>query len=213
MRLGRFQFVAMLALLAGLCVQPALAQRGARQGKGKGEQAGKQVRPGPGKGPGARGAVPQQWVERLRAMPPEQQERFFRNNWRFQNLPPEEQARLRENLRRWNSLSPQEKREFQRREEIWRRMARNMTAEERQRFREEILPRWQRLSPERRHAIQRRLAALSRMSDDERARLLNDAQFLEGLSTEERDLLREMSTLRLPSPGQAPPDQDVIPPL
>ncbi len=209
MWLGRFQFVGLLALLAGLCAQPALAQRGARQGKGKGEQAGKQVRPSPGKGPGARGVVPQQWVERLREMPPEQQERFFRNNRRFQNLPPEEQARIRENLRRWNGLSPEQKREIQRREEIWR----SMSPEQRQRFREEILPRWQRLSPERRHAIQRRLAALSRMSDDERTRLLNDAQFLEGLSSEERDLLREMSTVRLPSPGQAPPDQDVIPPL
>lgn len=209
MRMGRFQFVAAIALLAGLCVQPALAQRGARQGKGRGEQAGKQVRPGPGKAPGAREDVPAQWMGRLREMPPEQQERFFRNNRRFQNLPPEEQARIRENLRRWNNLSPEQRREIQRREEIWR----SMSPEQRQHFREQILPRWQRLARERRHAIQRRLAVLSRMSEDERARLLNDPQFLEGLSDEERSLLREMSTLRLPAPGQPAPDQDVIPPL
>ena len=167
------------------------------------------MRPGPGKGAGARGDMSRPWGERLRELTPDQQERFFRNNRRFQNLPPEEQARIRENLRRWNNLSPEQKREIQRREEIWR----SMSPEQRQHFRENILPRWQRLSPERRHAIQRRLGALSRMSDEERARLLNDEQFLEGLSTEERNLLREMSTLRLPAPGQPPPDQDVIPPL
>jgi hypothetical protein len=212
MQFRTLQFVLLIALAAGVCAEPAFAQRGARQGK-KGSDREEQ-RPAkrqddrgdtfrPGKAGRGREGMPAQWMERLRQMTPEQQERFLRNNDRIRNLPPERQAEIRENLRRWNSLSPEERREMMRRDETWR----SMTPEQRRRVREEIMPRWQQLPPERRQALQRRLGALARLDDAERERRLNDERFLVGLSVEDRDLLRELAKLRLGPAAPPPPEQ------
>src|SRR5580700_6315692 len=51
-------------------------------------------------------AMPPAWVDRLRQMTPQQQERFFNNNERFRELPPERQAQIRQQMQRWNNLPP-----------------------------------------------------------------------------------------------------------
>jgi predicted Fe-S protein YdhL (DUF1289 family) len=144
--------------------------------------------------------LPPRWLERLRELPPAQQERFLQNNWRFRNLPPDVQQRVRANLRRWNSLSPAEREEIRHRERVWRQL----TPEQRQHVRESILPRWQQLTPERRQALLRRLRALRALQEQERAQLLGSKEFLADLSEAEQNLLLELARLRIPPPEPVP---------
>ena len=153
-----------------------------------------------------REAMPPRWMERLREMTPEQQERFMTNNERFRMLPAERQAEIRENLRRWNSLSPEQQRAFRERDEVWR----SMSPEQRRRVREEIMPRWQQLEPRRRQALMRRLRVLRDLSEEERGSRLADEAFLTGLSTDDRELLRELSRLHIgppPERHEPPPEE------
>ncbi|MCL6482046.1 MAG: DUF3106 domain-containing protein [Firmicutes bacterium] len=162
------------------------------------------VQPPPGKhfgrNPQAESELPPHWLERLRELPPAQQERFLQNNWRFRNLPPDVQERVRANLRRWNSLSPEEREEIRHRERVWRQL----TPEQRQQVRESILPRWQQLTPERRQALLRRLRALRALQERERAHLLASKEFLADLSEAEQSLLLELARLRISPPEPVP---------
>jgi predicted Fe-S protein YdhL (DUF1289 family) len=164
--------------------------------------------------PGAPGE-PAPFLERLRHMSPDDQQRFLRENRRFQQMPADRQSQIRENLRRWNALTPDQQQEVIRRDQVWQ----GMTPEHRRRVREEILPRWQQMEPPRRQAIMRRLNVLRPLSDDDRDAKLKDEAFLAGLSAEEREVLHTVAKLRLPPPGQPeaqpqvpPPDPD-LPPL
>jgi hypothetical protein len=181
-------------------------RRRQQAGQQEDQRPGKMRGPGKGSGPG-RGDEP--FLERLRRMSPEQQQRFLNENPRFRGLPPERQARIRENLRRWNSLTPQQQEALIRREEQWRQM----TPEQRQRVRSEIMPQWRQLEPQRRQALMRRLRVLAPLSDEERAARLADENFLRGLDDSERALLRDLAELRLPPPDQDGPDSDQPPDL
>ena len=219
MRGRGFQFVRFLALvvLACLAAQPLPAQRGAPPGKakpGKGQiESNRSPAPQKSDSPTEAGslprrgfregsAVPPRWMERLRHMAPEEQERFLNNNQRFRNLPPERQRQIRERLRQWNSLPSEQQRALRERERIWEQMA----PEQRRRVREEILPKWRQLDPQRRQALVRRLRVLRDLSETERAARLSDESFLSDLAPDERQLLRELSNLRVgPPPEQAEP--------
>jgi hypothetical protein len=159
---------------------------------------GRMLPPGKGADPVADldGAMPPNMLDRLRNLPPEQQERFLNNNRRFLSMPPAQQRMVRENLRRWNAMSPAEREEMRAREQVWR----SMTPEERRRVREEILPRWRQLEPPRRQAILRRLGALRGLTEEERQKRLADERFLQGMSDEDQELLRTLARLRLPPP-------------
>lgn len=218
MKFEKLQFggVVALALLAGLATEPALAQRGIGQGKKaqrearrelkQQEKAAQGVRPGsqfvPGKGP--RAGMPPRWLDRLRQMTPEEQERFLKNNERFKKLPAERQEQIRQNLRRWNGMTPEQQQEMRRREAVLE----SMSPEERRRVREEILPKWQQMEPARRQALLRRLRELRGMTDEEREARLKDEAFLQGLGPEDRVMLRELARLRLGpgAPQEPPPD-------
>jgi len=205
MRTGRPQLANALAvlLLAGCVSAPALAQRGAGQSKGKHEPGEKPRSEGEKKQNRANRAMagmPPRWMERLREMPPEEQERFMNNNERFQQLPPERQAQIRKRLQHWNSLAPEQRAEVRKREEVWRQMS----PEQQRHVRDDLLPKWQQLPPERRQAILRRLSALRNLSESERAAKLNDPAFLQGLNPEDRGMLRELAGLRVGTPPEPP---------
>lgn len=236
---GKLQLagIVALALLASLAAEPAFAQggRGQRLQKRRAAAAEKVAPPQPaaqtpppqtppaekqpvtgepsalgktfvpGGGPRA-GGVPRQWLDRLHQMSPQDQERFMNNNQRFRNLPPERQAEIRERLRRWNNMPPGQQEEMRRRQ----RVLEALSPEERRRVREEILPRWQQLPPGRRQPIMRRLRALNGMTDEQREARLKDDAFLSGLSTEDREMLRELARLRIGSQQEPPPDNPPI---
>jgi Protein of unknown function (DUF3106) len=134
--------------------------------------------------------------QRLRDMSPQEQERFLQNNQRFQNLPPERQAQIRQNLQKWNSLSPAEKDRLNHAEDRWRQM----TPQQRDLYQNHILPRWQQMSPDRRQLINGRLHTLQAMPPNAQQRALNDPKFMQGLSPDEQDTLRNLVSLRNPNP-------------
>ena len=201
-------------LFAGLVAQPTLAQRGTGQGKARANKPvqdelspprDRKPESRPPRDAARRGApafrreaMPPRWMERLRQMPPEQQERFMTNNERFRMLPTERQAEIRENLRRWNGLGPEQQRAFREREEVWQRMS----PDQRRHVREEIMPRWQQLEPARRQALMRRLRVLRDLNEEQRAARLADEGFMTGLSAEDQELLRELSRLRIGPPPE-----------
>ena len=59
------------------------------------------------------------------------------------------------------------------------------------------LPRWQQLPPVRRRAILQRLHSLRNMTEEDRQSKLNNPAFLEGLSTEDREMLAQLAHLHV----------------
>jgi Protein of unknown function (DUF3106) len=140
--------------------------------------------------------LPPKWVERLRDMPPEQQQRFMQNNAQFQQLPPERQQQIRQNLEKWNGLSPDQKQAAMNREAVLERM----TPEQRQYIRNILLPKWEAMPKERRQVMNRHLAMLRNMSPSTQQEALKDPQFVRGLSPDEQSMLRDLNSLRNPPP-------------
>jgi len=215
------QFVRLLALglLAVLLAAAVVAQRGVGQGRGRSPAPppprmdvprGGDQRPVPprrndpdneaARDQRGRERLPARWLERMREMPPEEQQRILSNNRRFREMSPEQQEEIRRRLQHWNSLTPQQRRAIVDRERIWR----EMTPEQRRRVRQEIFPRWEQLPPDRRQTILRRLHALQSLSESERAARLSDERFLAGLNGEDRELLRELARLRVGPAGRGP---------
>jgi Protein of unknown function (DUF3106) len=142
--------------------------------------------------------LPPRWIDRLREMSPAEQEKFLNNNARFRSLPGQQQAQIRERLQVWNSLSPEQRQTLLQRE----RVLAQMTPEQRQYVRETLMPEWQSLRPARRQVVLGKLRDLHSLSDSERAAKLNDESFMNGLSPDERQMLRDLSSLRIgPPPG------------
>jgi hypothetical protein len=188
-----------LELLSGLAAQPVFAQgplarpRERRAEAAAQRQAGKQVGQ-----PNERAleGLPPKWVESMRDMSPEEQERFMQNNERFRNLPPQRQEQIRQNLQRWNNLTPEQKQAARDGETALERM----TPEQRQYVRNTLLPKWQSMPQDRRQAINRHLAMLRNMGPATQEAALNDPRFMQGLSADEQSMLRDLNSLRNPPP-------------
>jgi Protein of unknown function (DUF3106) len=190
-----------LALLMGLAAQPASAQFGQRwRANQQRKVAAQQERANRGPNGGAKGqpnahameGLPPKWVENLRDMPPDEQQRFMENNDQFQRLRPERQDQIRRNLQRWNSLSAEQKQRARNAEAALERM----TPEQRQYVRNVLLPKWQTMPVERRQVLNRRLAMLRDMSPATQESALNDPRFMQGLSPDEQSMLRDLNSLR-----------------
>ena len=69
------------------------------QAKGRGQAQGKNPHP--------RGQPPPSAFQRLREVPPQEQERLMASE-QFRRLPPERQQQIRENLKRWNAMTPEQ---------------------------------------------------------------------------------------------------------
>jgi hypothetical protein len=189
------------------------AQRGVGQGKGKGKGQGAENRRNAEASREAKrerrdmrqmAGLPPRWMEQLREMSPQEQERFLSNNERFKNLPPERQAQVRGRLQQWNSLTPEQRTALRDRERVWRQM----TLEQKQYVREQLLPKWQQLPPDRRRVLLGKLSELRTLSDSDRAARLNDEAFLSGLTSDERTMLRDLSNLRVGPPPEPPPGNE-----
>lgn len=140
--------------------------------------------------------LPSRWVERLQQMPPAQQQRFLNNNARFQTLPPQQQAQIRQRLQQFNRLTPEQQQEVVNRAQVWD----SMSPQQQRYVRETLLPQWQNLPPRRRLVLLGKLHNLRNLSDADRAAKLNDESFLGGLSPDERQMLRDLSNLRITGP-------------
>lgn len=149
----------------------------------------------------ASGNIPSDWAGRLRQMSPEEQDRFLRNNERFQNLPPQQQAQIRERLRSWNGMNPNEREALRDRQRIWEQLS----PQQRDYVRRDLLPKWQQMPEERRQVLLSRMRVLGSTNPADRAAKLNDPNFMRGLSPDEQDMLRNLSALRGGTGGGPPP--------
>lgn len=147
-------------------------------------------------------AMPPAWVDRLRQMTPQQQERFFNNNERFRELAPARQAQIRQQMQRWNRLTPDQRQTLLNRQQVWDRL----TPQQQGYVRDTLLPQWQSTPPVRRQAILGKLRQLRGLDDTQRTARLNDEGFLNGLNPPDRQMLRDLSNLRVgpEEPGEAP---------
>jgi hypothetical protein len=196
-RFLKFVTTALLALglALGFAAQSASAQ------SGEGPRQWRERRQANGQTAARAMALPPRWVERLRDMPPEEQQRFLANSEQFNRLPPERQEQIRRNLERWNNLTPEQKEQARAAERALERM----TPEQRQYVRNTLLPKWQAMPQERRQIIRRHLAMLSQISSATQQALLNDPKFMQGLSPDEESMLRELNSLRSADPPEQAP--------
>src|SRR5271163_3675307 len=151
------QFGPIVLVMLGFAAQNALAQDGerirewqARQEAHREAAAAKRAN-GAGKGqPNERAmeGLPPKWVDKVRDMPPEQQQQFFANNAQFRQLPPARQQQVLQNLKKWNHLTPEQKEQARSGEEALERMS----PEQREYVRNTLLPKWQALPQPRRQA-------------------------------------------------------------
>jgi Protein of unknown function (DUF3106) len=205
------QFGAVIALLTGFLAQTVSAQDGERlrewraRQEARREAAAHRRANGQGGQPNERAmeGLPPKWVERVRDMPPEQQQQFLENNAQFKQLPPGRQQQILQNLDKWNHLTPEQKQEASDREHLLEQL----TPEQREYVRGTLLPKWQALPQPRRQAINQHLAMLRNMSPGTQQAALNDPKFVQGLSPDEQSMLRDLNSLRnpLPTAPQAPP--------
>ena len=145
--------------------------------------------------------LPPKWVDKLRNMSPQEQERFMRNNARFQSLPPQRQEQIRRNLQRWNQMTPEQRDAMRNREQILERMS----PVEQQEVVRDLLPRWRNLPQDRKEILNGRLRVLRGMTPQQRQQELQDPQFMRGLDDNEQDLLRKITALRVgPGPDAQP---------
>lgn len=142
--------------------------------------------------------LPPKWIEQLRDRSPEEQQRFMENNDRFKSLPPGRQAQIRKNLEQWNRLSPEQKNAILDRERYFE----SLSPQQRQYIRNSLLPRWQAMPVERRQLLLGRLRVLRDLPANDRSAKLNDAAFMQGLSPDEQQTLRDLNQLRNPLPPQ-----------
>jgi Protein of unknown function (DUF3106) len=204
-------FAICAGLLLGLAAQTAQAQNGRRlrawrarrQAAAAERQKAREERAQPNASgaarepnPRAMAELPPKWVDNLRDMSPDQQERFMRNNEKFQSLAPERQAQIRRNLEKWNSLTPEQ----QNRIRATERMLENLTPEQREHFRNDIVPTLAAMPPGRRARVIGHWRRLQGMTPDQQQAALNDPRFMQGLSPDEQGMVRDLHSLGAPPP-------------
>jgi hypothetical protein len=141
--------------------------------------------------------LPPPWAERLQNMTPAQQQKFFNNNARFRSLPPQQQAQIRARLQMLNNLPPEERQALIERERVWQQM----TPAQQREVRQKLLPAWRNLPPARRQVLLGKLHDLRGLDDAQRAAKLNDEGFMFGVNPDDRQMLRDLSALRVEDQG------------
>jgi Protein of unknown function (DUF3106) len=138
------------------------------------------------------------FMQFLRDLPPDQQERVLANNPRFKSLPPERQQQIRENLKRWNEASFEQRQVILQREEI----VQSLSPEQRDELRQ-IFPRWRELPPGRRQVLMQNFRKLRDLAPADRENFLSSPELQQNLSSVELDILRSLNTL-LPADAEKP---------
>lgn len=195
--------LAQALLVAILAAGAALAQRPHRMPSGAGPRPPNQAPRSPGprmQGP----ANPQQhqpgFLQRLRDLPPEEQERVLANDTRFQNLPPDRQKQIRENLSRWNSLTPEQKEKIRERQDILQSLSPAQREQARETFKQ-----WRQLSPERRQNLTQAFREMRDLPPGQRQAFLSSPEIQKRFSPDERHILEGMGKL-LPESARGPGD-------
>jgi hypothetical protein len=98
-------------------------------------------------------------------------------------------------------MTPEQREEIRERQRVWEQM----TPEQQSYVQNVLLPRWQQLPQQRKIAILNHLRALRALGDADREALLNDPTFMQGMSPDERHMLRDLAHLRVGGMIEPPP--------
>jgi hypothetical protein len=161
-------------------------------------------------GPGGRGPGPRpgpmmspQLMEKLRDLPPEEQEKVLKNNERFQELPKKMQDQMIDRLHSFQALPPEQREMIQKRFDAFNKF----TPEDRQKMRQFFSERWQKLPEERHRALLNEFRKMRRMSPEEGEKYLASPDVASRLNADELDVLKQLRKFAPPPlpPGMMPP--------
>ena len=116
---------------------------------------------------------------------------------RWRNMSPADRQRVLQNEDRLRRMSPAQQQVLRDRAQVWSRM----TPEQRNHVRNDVLPRWRQMPPDRKQALRNRLRVLQNMPESARNQRLSDPRFTQGMSEEDKSMLRDLSHLHV---GGAP---------
>jgi hypothetical protein len=132
---------------------------------------------------------PRPWVDQMRSLSPQQRDQVLKNSRAFQNLSPEKQNKIRQQFTQWDRMTPQQKADQQIKEDNWRRMS----PEQRDHIKNDVLPRWKQMPWDRQQVMKQKLGVLQNMPESARNQRLNDPNFTQGMSDDEKSMLKDLS--------------------
>jgi len=153
---------------------------------GPGQQANKGMKlhmlgPGPHKGT---------WLRQYYTLPPDQQEKTLEKDPSFRALSSDQQQHLLDRLRKFNSLSPDKQAKILNRMEAFEHLPKDKQLEA-----QSLFQRYQTLPADQRTQVSEAYHKLRQMPPDQRSQYMDSDEFRNGLSDEQRELLRGMADL------------------
>jgi hypothetical protein len=134
------------------------------------------------------------WLRKYSSLPPSQQEKQLRSDPSFRSLPPQKQTQLMNRLREFNSRPPEQKAQILNRMETFE----HMTPQQQQQARN-LFGQYRALPDDQRNKVLQAYRRLRGMPPSARNELLNSDEFKNNFTDDQRNLLRGMSDLYLPS--------------
>jgi hypothetical protein len=133
--------------------------------------------------------APRPWVDQMRSLTPQQRDHVLQNSHAFQNLSPEQQNKIRQQFNQWDRMTPQQRADQQIKEDNWRRM----TPPQRDHIKNDVIPKWKQMPWDRQQVMKQKLGVLQNMPESARNQRLNDPNFTQGMSEEEKSMLKDLS--------------------
>jgi len=133
--------------------------------------------------------APRPWVDQMRSLTPQQRDHILQNSHAFQNLSPDQQNKIRQQFNQWDRMTPQQRADQQIKEDNWRRM----TPQQRDHIKNDVLPQWKQMPWDRQQVMKQKLGVLQNMPESARNQRLNDPNFTQGMSDEEKSMLKDLS--------------------
>ncbi len=133
--------------------------------------------------------APRPWVDQMRSLTPQQRDQVLQNSRAFQNLSPDKQNKIRQQFNQWDRMTPQQRADQQIKEDNWRRM----TPEQREHIKNDVLPQWKQMPWDRQQVMKQKLGVLQNMPESARNQRLNDPNFTQGMSEQEKSMLKDLS--------------------
>ncbi|MGH9406323.1 MAG: DUF3106 domain-containing protein [Terriglobia bacterium] len=130
------------------------------------------------------------FFQRLRDLPPVQQDQVLRNDAQFHRLPLVRQQQIRQRLAQWNTRTPRQKQTLRQREEIFQSLS---PAKRRELTR--VFPEYRKLGPGRQEQVMRVFRRLRNMPPGQRRRFLNSPAFGRRFTPRQQYVLRGLNDL------------------
>jgi len=133
--------------------------------------------------------APRPWVDQMRSLTPRQREQVLQNSKTFQSLSPDKQNKIRQQFNQWDRMTPQQRADQQIKENNWR----HLTPEQQQHLKNDVWPKWKQMPWDRQQVMKQKLSVLQNMPESARNQRLNDPNFTQGMTDEEKSVLHDLA--------------------